>query len=454
MEDSLTTPEEMVAELEVLLSQGDTAAVRAFLSTLHPADVADYLEQLPEPLALAAFSLLSDEVASEVLDESHSLLRAELVEKVEDERLADLLETLPVDDAVEFLEDLPDATAERLLELMQPEEAGEVRESLNYAEQTVGRLMVREVVALRKEWPVAQAFDYLRSLPDQELVYYLYVVDVVGRLIGVAPLRSLIMAQPEATIESIMLPEVIAVPVTIDQEELAELVSKYDFSVMPVVDAAGVLIGVVTVDDVLDVIQEEATEDIQRLGGSEPLEQPYFTVSIGRMARKRFVWLLLLFVASTLTGSVVNNYRALTVEFDALLIFVPLIIGTGGNAGSQTVATIIRALATGDVRLSDLGRTWRREVLTGLLLGLCLGAIGFLQARLVWGESWQVGIVVGLALPAVVMWANTTATLVPIVAERLGIDPTVVSAPMITTIVDATGLLIYFTIAAWVLLGA
>lgn len=454
MEDSLTTPEEMIAELERLLSQGDTAAARDLLAMLHPADVADYLEQLPKPLALVAFGLLPDGVASEVLDESHSLLRAELVDKVEDERLADLLETLPVDDAVEFLEDLPDATAERLLELMQPEEAGEVRESLSYAEETVGRLMVREVAALRKQWTVAQALEYLRSLPDQELVYYLYVVDVVGRLIGVTPLRNLIMAQPEATIETIMLPEVIAVPVTIDQEELAQLVSKYDFPVMPVVDEAGVLIGVVTVDDVLDVIQEEATEDIQRLGGSEPLEQPYFTVSIGRMARKRLVWLLLLFVASTLTGSVVNNYRALTVEFDALLIFVPLIIGTGGNAGSQTVATIIRALATGDVRLSDLGRTWRRELLTGLLLGLCLGIIGFLQARLVWGENWQMGIVVGLALPAVVMWANTTATLVPIIAQRLGIDPTVVSAPMITTIVDATGLLIYFSIAAWVLLRA
>lgn len=454
MEDSLTTPEEMIAELERLLSQGDTAAARDLLAMLHPADVADYLEQLPKLLALAAFGLLPDGVASEVLDESHSLLRAELVDKVEDERLADLLETLPVDDAVEFLEDLPDATAERLLELMQPEEAGEVRESLSYAEETVGRLMVREVAALRKQWTVGQALEYLRSLPDQELVYYLYVVDVVGRLIGVTPLRNLIMAQPEATIETIMLPEVIAVPVTIDQEELAQLVSKYDFPVMPVVDEAGVLFGVVTVDDVLDVIQEEATEDIQRLGGSEPLEQPYFTVSIGRMARKRLVWLLLLFVASTLTGSVVNNYRALTVEFDALLIFVPLIIGTGGNAGSQTVATIIRALAMGDVRLSDLGRTWRRELLTGLLLGLCLGIIGFLQARLVWGENWQMGIVVGLALPAVVMWANTTATLVPIIAQRLGIDPTVVSAPMITTIVDATGLLIYFSIAAWVLLRA
>ncbi len=453
MEELVNPLDAATLELKALIEAGDLATARAQLNTYHPADIADILAGLTNEQAVVAFGLLPDYEASEVLDETHSLLRAELVEQVEDERLADLLENLPTDDAVEFLEDLPDETAARLLNLMQPEEALEVRELLRYEEETAGRLMVRDVAALRRQWTVAQAFDYLRSLPEPEVLHYLYVVDVMGRLIGVVPVRNLILAQPDTRIEAIMREDVISALVGSDQEDLAELMAKYDFTAMPVVDEDNRLLGVVTVDDVLDVIEEETTEDIQRLGGSEPLEQPYFTVSIPRMVRKRFLWLLLLFVASTLTGSVVNLFRDLTSLFDALLIFVPLIIGTGGNAGSQTVATIIRAIATDEVRLDDLGKAWRREVVTGLLLGLGLGLIGFVQARYLWGASWAIAWVVALALPAVVMWANTTATVVPIVAEKLGIDPTVVSAPMITTIVDATGLLIYFTIASHFLLG-
>lgn len=452
MEELVNPLDAATLELKSLIAAGDLETARAQLNTYHPADIADILAGLPGEQAVVAFRLLPDYEASEVLDETHSLLRAELVEQVDDERLADLLENLPTDDAVEFLEDLPDETAARLLDLMEPAEALEVRELLRYEEETAGRLMVRAVAALRRQWTVAQAFDYLRSLAEPEVLHYLYVVDVVGRLIGVVPVRNLILAQPDTRIEALMREDVISAPVDSDQEELAELMAKYDFTAMPVVDQDHRLVGVVTVDDVLDVIEEETTEDIQRLGGSEPLEQPYFTVSIPRMVRKRFVWLLLLFVASTLSGSVVNLFRDLTSLFDALLIFVPLIIGTGGNAGSQTVATIIRAIATDEVRLDDLGKAWRREVLTGLLLGVGLGVVGLVQARYLWGESWLLAGVVALSLPVVVMWANTTATVVPIVAEKLGIDPTVVSAPMITTIVDATGLLIYFTIASQLLL--
>jgi magnesium transporter len=265
-------------------------------------------------------------------------------------------------------------------------------------------------------------------------------------LIGVVPLRALIVTRPEATIDSIMKMDVVSVPVTADQEELAEMVARYDYYAIPVVDAGGRLLGVVTVDDVLDILEEETTEDIQRLGGSEPLEQPYFTASLWQVVRKRVVWLLLLFVASTLTSSVIHTYQGLLETVVVLGIFVPLIIGTGGNSGSQTVTTIIRAIAVGEVKLNDIQRAWRREVATGFIIGLLLGLIGFIQA-MIWTGRLTIALVVGLTLPAVVMWANTSATLVPIIAERLGIDPTVVSAPMITTIVDATGLLIYFSIA-------
>jgi magnesium transporter len=258
------------------------------------------------------------------------------------------------------------------------------------------------------------------------------------------------MAQPSTTIENIMIPEVITASVDADQEELAELVSKYDFVAIPVVDHENRLLGVITIDDVLDVIEEEVTEDIQRLGGSEPLAQPYFSASIPSVIGKRVIWLLPLFAASIVTDAVVGNHADLTLLFASLTIFIPVVIGTGGNAGSQTVATIIRALAVGDVRFADLIRAWTREATVGLFLGLIIGVAGFVRA-LVFDADPGVPIVLALTLPIVVIWANSVATLVPIIAERMEIDPAVVSAPMITTIVDATGLLIYFAIATAIL---
>jgi magnesium transporter len=362
-----------------------------------------------------------------------------------------------MDDAAEFLEDLPEKVADRLLDFMEPDEAEEVRELLSYEEETAGRLMTRDVAMLRRYWTAAEAIEYLHALnetDEAESLHYLYVVDRYDRLLGVVPIRSLLLARPNVTIETIMQTNVVSILVTADQEELAETVSKYDFVSIPVVDLAGRLLGVVTVDDVLDILEEEATEDIQRLGGSEPLDQPYFAVSVMHMVRKRVIWLLLLFVAATLTGTVIRTFEYELETVIALGIFIPLVTGTGGNAGSQTVTTVIRALALGEVKLDDILRVWKREVLTGLLLGLLLGVVGFIRA-ITWDTGyrtfWDVSLVVALTLPLVVIWANSVATVVPIIAERLKIDPTVISAPMITTIVDATGLAIYFLIAKWLL---
>jgi magnesium transporter len=372
------------------------------------------------------------------------------VEKVDDERLADLLEELPMDDAAEFLEDLPEEISDRLIDLMEPEEAEEVRELLAYQDETAGRLMTTDIAMLRRHWTVAQAFDYLRNLEDAETLHYLYVVDRYGKLIGVAPLRALILSQPDSTIEEIMTTDIVAAPVTADQEELAEMVARYDYFAIPIVDDENRLLGVVTVDDVVDIFEEEVTEDIQRLGGSEPLEQPYFAASLWQVVRKRIGWLLLLFVAATLTGTVLRFFEEELLLVVALSFFIPLITGTGGNAGSQTVATIIRALTLGEVRLSNIGQAWLREVTVGLLLGLAMGLVGFLRAIL-WQTGYEVALVVTITLPIVVIWATTIATLVPILADHFEIDPTVISGPMISTIVDATGLLIYFLLAKFLL---
>lgn len=451
----MTTPEAPptmpnVEAIHELIERDQLDEVARILADAHPADIADFLDAIEPQDAVVLFNLLNIETASEVLDETGTLVRQELLEKVDDERLADLLDELPMDDAAEFLEDLPHVTASRLLGLMEPEEAKDVRELLRYETETAGRLMTTEIAVLRRQWSISQALDYLRSLTEAETLHYLYVVDRDNHLLGVVPLRNLLMAQPDALIESIMLPDVVAVPVTADQEELAEFISRYDYFAIPIVDDEERLLGVVTVDDALDVLAEEATEDIQRLGGSEPLANPYFAVSVLQVVRKRVIWLMLLFVASLFTSTVIRSFEGILAAAVVLNAFIPLITGTGGNAGSQTVTTVIRAIAVEDVRLSDVGRAWRREVSVGLVLGLILGLVGAMVGTLVAGNV-RIGLVIGATLPLVVVWSNTVATLVPLAAERLKIDPTVISAPMITTIVDATALLIYFLLAGAIL---
>lgn len=437
-------------EIETLIAQADLGELRRLLHEIHPADIADILDELDSDDAVVVFELLSLQTASEVLDETGSLVRQEIVEKVDDERLADLLDEPPMDDAAEFLEDLPEPVADRLLNLMEPEEAHDVRQLLSYEEETAGRLMTRDVVALRRQWTVAETLDYLHALEDTETLQYLYVVDRNDALIGVVPLRDFILAKPHLRIEEIMRADIVSVPVTADQEELAEMVSRYDFVAIPVVDDNGRFIGVVTVDDVLDILEEEVTEDIQRLGGSEPLDQPYFAVSILSVFRKRVGWLLLLFLAATLTGTVTRLFTAELEAAISLSLFIPLIIGTGGNAGSQTVATIIRAITLDEVRLGNLLEAWRREVSVGFMLGFVMAAVGFIRA-FTWDTGYQIALVVAITLPCVVIWATTVATIVPTLADRFNIDPTVISGPMISTIVDATGLLIYFQLAAVIL---
>jgi len=280
----------LLENIELLAQSPDLSQLKDLLAEIHPADLAELLDELDPDLAVTVFAVLPDVTASEVLDETGSLVRRELVERVEDERLADLLEEMPMDDAVGILEDLPADTAERLLALMEPEEAEAAQKLLSYADESAGRLMTTEVAALRRQWTAAEALDYLRRLVEDdltEMVHYLYVVDRDNRLIGVVPIRKLLMARAEETVESLMNREVISVRTMADQEELAELVSRYDFVAVPVVDNDFHLVGVVTVDDVLDVLEEEATEDIQRLGGSEPLARPYFDASVWEVIGKR-----------------------------------------------------------------------------------------------------------------------------------------------------------------------
>ncbi|NOZ06558.1 MAG: magnesium transporter [Chloroflexi bacterium] len=428
-----------------------SVVVQSLLKGVHPADIADLLDALDDEVRSWVFSLLDDRIASEVLDEALDESTLDLVESAPGERIADLLEELPSDDAAELLSELPPDQAETLISLMEPEEASEVAELLRYDEDTAGRLMTEKVVRVRRRWTVQETLDYLRTIdPETETLAYLYVVDDDDRLVGVVPLRTLVTAFPGALIHEVMQPDVISVTVDTDQEEVARLVTQYDFLAVPVVDRQGRLAGIITHDDVVDILQDEFTEDIQRIGGSQPLDRSYFSVSVTEIGRKRIGWLLLLFITDTLTGTVLRFFQADLSKVVALMFFVPLLIGTGGNAGSQTTTTIIRALAVGEVRMRDALRVLSHEFGVGLLLGLGMATVAFIRA-VTWGTGLPVALAVSFSILAIILWATSLGSLLPLLATRLGIDPTVISGPAMSTLVDATGLFIYLSIARFIL---
>jgi magnesium transporter len=331
------------------------------------------------------------------------------------------------------------------------EDPEEVRPLLIHPDDSAGGLMTSEFLALRPRMTAIEAIEAIRAWkPEEETVYYLFVVDRLKRLTGVVNLRQLVLADPSTAIADIMDTEIISVPAGTDQEECARLMARYDLLALPVVDPGGVLLGVITFDDVVDVLEDEATEDIQRLGGAQPLGRSYLETGVFTIARKRAGWLLLLFFTATLTGSVMRLFEDELQAVVSLAIFIPLLIGTGGNAGSQTTATIIRALATDDVDVGDMLRVWWHEIRVGLALGLAMAVVAYLRA-ITWVSAPELALTVSASILGIVLWANGIGALLPLLAARLRIDPTIVSGPVMSTLVDATGLFIYFTIARMVL---
>jgi magnesium transporter len=313
--------------------------------------------------------------------------------------------------------------------------------------------MTPEYVALTPTMRADEALNALRRVAEEaETIYYTYVVEPDSRkLLGVLSLRNLVLSRPWTPVRDLMVQDVLRVRVDADQEEAARLLDQHNLIALPVVDEDDRLLGIITADDAADVLLEEAEEDIQRLGGSQPLEEPYLRASIGHLFRKRAPWLLFLFLGQAYTSSVLALFEHTLSELVALAFFIPMLIGTGGNVGSQTVTTLVRAMGTGEVDLGDVFRVLRREVTVGVMLGLLMGAASFVRAWTM-GEALTVGPAVAVAAVCIVIWAATVAALLPLVLRKLRVDPAVVSAPFITTLVDGTGLFIYFTVAR-ILLG-
>jgi magnesium transporter len=431
------------------LELNDLEVVRMLLAHRHPADVADVIDRLDDEEKIKVFRLLAPVEAAEVLGETSSDATRELLEQLSAAEAGDLLDRLPMDDVAEILaEDVPDRQ-QALLDQMEPRDAAEVRSLLQHPPQSAGRLMTEKFVRVRPEMTAAETIALLRRIdPEVETMNDLYVLSPVQQLLGVVSLREVITAAPDRRLDQVMNKQPITVTPETDQEEVARLVSQYNLLALPVARPDGRMLGIVTVDDVVDVLVEESTEDVLRFGGVEGsgADQPYFTVPLLKRIRQRIVWLLLLFLAGTLTSSVVRLFEGELAEVIVLSAFIPLLIGTGGNTGAQTVSTVIRGLALGEIRLRDTWRVILRELGNGLLLGLLLGCIAFVWVALS-EHAIAIAGVVGLSIVAICTWANTIGSLVPLVARKVGIDPATVSAPLITTLVDATGLAIYLLLA-------
>lgn len=441
---------QILKEVKLLIKEQDDAKTQAYLAQLQPADIAELLEELNETEQQWILSLLDSETAALAINELDPEFGGELLSGLNEERVSKILEEMSFDDAADLLSELPDQEQDRYLGMLEKGDQQDVRELMTYREDTAGGLMTTEYVAIREDITAAKAIEELREIaPDAETVYYVYVINLENKLVGVISLRELIIANPDATIKDILRPNVISVPVDMDQEEVARIVSKYNFLAVPVVDHDGSLLGIITVDDVIDVIHEEATEDLYRLAGTtddEAEEEEEFGTRIFTSLKSRLPWLFVTMLGGLISGQVLSGFSDKLSAVVALAFFIPLLTGMGGNVGTQSSTVTVRGIAMGQIKADNALTVVLREALVGLSIGAVLGLLVGIFAS-IWQGKPMLGVCVGLAMLGNMLAAATMGTLVPIIFRRVGIDPAVASAPFISTAIDITGLLIYSTLA-------
>jgi len=444
---------------ELLQLAPDAIAERT--ADMHASDLAEGLKALEPAQGLIVFQALDLARAAKVLVVCTSELRVSLLSAIEPTTAAAVIAHMSADDQTDTLQTLPKERAESILSLWQrdrPDAAAKIRELLTYPEDSAGGLMTIEFVAMNQSLAVAETMSALRQLGERgkaETVYAIYVVNELNQLVGVVSLRDLILAHQDQPLSLIMTENIVTVKPLADQEEVATLIAKYNISVVPVVNDAGFMLGVVTVDDVVDVVIEEATEDVQLLGAVEPTALPYFDTGFFTFIRKRVLWLVILFLGELFTANVMEAYHSDIIGAVDLAIFIPLIISSGGNSGSQSSSLIIRAIALGELAPSDWGRVVIRELGVGLALGIVLGVVGFVRVWLGLSEGstevWALALAVSLSLVAVVLLGTMVGSLLPLLMKRMGLDPAVSSTPFIASLVDVVGLIVYFSISRSIL---
>ena len=448
-------------DLAVLIARKDLAALKKYVEPWLPADLAPLIAELSVEELAALFRVGSRELAVATFTYVPIDGQKKLLKMLTQEQAAALLNALPPDDRTAFLNELPLDVAMQMLAMLTPDERQVAQALLAYPEHSVGRMMTLDFVAVRPEWSVREALDYIREHGyDRETLNMVYVVDAEGHLIDDIRVRRLLLSPLDRPLSALLDGNFTWLAPTDDREKALGYFKKFDRVALPVVDETRKLIGIVTVDDMLDVAEAEATEDIQKLGGTEALDEPYTTIALSRMVKKRASWLVVLFLGEMLTATAMGYFEGELEKAIVLSLFIPLVISSGGNAGSQAATLVIRALALGEFRLRDWWRIMRRELAAGTALGLILGGIGFLRIAVwsmfstVYGPHWLlVAWTVGLALVGIVLWGSLMGSMLPLVLKRLGFDPATSSAPFVATLVDVTGLIIYFSVAFFIMRG-
>ncbi|URD49042.1 magnesium transporter [Chroococcidiopsis sp. CCNUC1] len=440
------------SQLLVLLEQEDLRLAKALLVPVQPVDIAAVITELPAVKQAIAFRLLSKDEAIEVYEYLDSNVQQALIEEFKQQDVLDIVDKMSPDDRARLFDELPAKVVRRLLNQLSPTERQATTLLLGYKPDTAGRIMTPEYIALKESLTVAQALERVRRLADvTETIYYLYVTDEFRHLTGVLTLRALLTAGSEQTVADVMKREVVVVRTDTDREEVARIVQDYDFGALPVVDTEQRLVGIITVDDVLDVIEQETTEDIYALGGVESGGDKYFqTTNLFQIARMRVKWLFILLFANTATSAVIANQEEIIERVVALAAFIPLLIDAGGNVGAQSSTVVIRGLNLREVSVKKALSVITRESLVGLLLGVMLGL-----AVVVWAyfleNSWEVAIAVGVSLLAITLLASVSGSALPFLFSKLSLDPALMSAPFITSVVDVLGVSIYLWVARVVL---
>lgn len=454
-------------ELQELV-RDDPDALNEFLEELHPEDIADIIDDLDADAAATVISHLTAEIAAPIFERLEQSRQEELLARLDTRIVGSLVGEMASDDRVDLVQDLEAEPRAKILAALEPDEARDVRVLAEYSEHSAGGLMTTDFVGISEEITVREAIELIRERADDvETVYYVYVLRGVGKegekkeedqgpskLLGVVSLRDLLLADGGHFIRDVMTENVITVAPELDQEEVARTIAKYDLSAVPVVDKYGRLLGVITFDDVMDVLIAEQTEDVQKLAGVEPVEERYFATGFWRFISARARWLIALFVGELFTGTALSRYEDAFHAVATLVMFIPLVISSGGNSGSQSATIVIRAMAVGDIRDGDAMRVVRRELGQGLVLGLILGAIGFVRT-LLWRpqmpHQMSMAFVVSFTLVVVVTIGTVVGSALPMMLKRMRVDPAVSSTPFIASLVDVLGIVAYFSIAKAIL---
>jgi|694.fasta_scaffold00212_17 magnesium transporter len=448
-------------QFDLLIAKEDTFEIREFLNNQNISDVADLINEYPEYEARIIANMAIHRAASvfKILDISQ---QKDIVKELPSSKTAELLNELPADDRTDFLEELPKAAIRDLIKLLDPEERKITLSLLGYPEDSVGRLMTPDYVYVYAHNTVEEVFTTIRRYArNSETIDVIYVIDETGLLIDDLRIRDVILSTPDKRVDEIIDGRVVSLNVNDDQENAQQVFKMNNRVALPVVDENNILLGIVTIDDMLWVANEEFSEDMQKMGGTEALNEPYLDIPIFKLFKKRVSWLVVLFLGEMLTATAMGYFEDEIAKAIVLALFVPLIISSGGNSGSQASTLIIQAMAVGEITISDWWRVFRRELISGMLLGSVLGIIGFIRVAVwhsivpeIYGPHWMmIGATVGFSLIGVVLWGTITGSMLPMFLKKLGADPAVSSAPFVATLVDVTGLIIYFSFAYLFLQG-